>query len=110
MQIVGNGSSSDLLRWYQDHSRNDLPRAWILSVPMFVYRLAMLAWSLWISFTLLKVLKWGWEAFSAHGIWLSPPKAKSKTKAAAEAGGETLNEKAGEKKTTSRETQKKDER
>jgi len=69
MQIAGNGSSSQLLRWYQDLSPSAFPRAWVVSLPMLVYRLFMLAWSLWLAFTLLRWLSWGWEGFSGHGLW-----------------------------------------
>jgi len=73
MNIVGNGSSSNLLRWYQDASDNTLPRAWVFSVPMFAYRVAMLAWALWISFGLVVILKWGWKHFTEPTIWHSSP-------------------------------------
>jgi len=69
MQIAGNGSSSQLLRWYQDLSPVDFPRAWVVSLPMLVYRLLMLAWSLWLAFALLRWLAWGWEGFASHGLW-----------------------------------------
>ena len=69
MQIAGNGSSSQMLRWYQDLSPLDFPRAWVVSLPMLVYRLFMLAWSLWLAFALLRWLTWGWEGFSSHGLW-----------------------------------------
>ena len=77
MNIVGNGSSSGLLRWYQDVSDNTLPQAWVFSIPMPAYRIAMLAWALWISFSLITVLKWGWKQFTHPTIWYTPP-AKSK--------------------------------
>jgi hypothetical protein len=73
MNIVGNGSRSDLLKWYQDVSDNTLPRAWVYSVPMFAYRVAMLVWALWISFTLVGILKWGWKCFTEPTIWHSLP-------------------------------------
>lgn len=46
MQIAGNGSSARLLSWFDDRSGPDLPSAWVLSVPMWVYRVLMLAWAL----------------------------------------------------------------
>ena len=46
MNIIGNGSNSTILRWYQDVSTQHLPQAWLVSIPMFAYRLAMLAWAL----------------------------------------------------------------
>jgi hypothetical protein len=49
MAIAGNGSSATSLRWFQDSSAAVLPRAWVLSVPMWVYRVLMLAWALWIA-------------------------------------------------------------
>ncbi len=73
MSIVGNGSTSGLLRWYQDVSDNTLPQAWIFSIPMLAYRIAMLAWALWISFALIAVLKWGWKQFTQPTIWYSSP-------------------------------------
>jgi len=69
MQISGNGSSSQLLRWYQDIAPGRFPVAWIVSLPMLVYRLFMLAWSLWLAFALLKWVIWGWQSFSMSGLW-----------------------------------------
>ncbi|MHB8808407.1 MAG: hypothetical protein ACYC9M_00135 [Desulfobulbaceae bacterium] len=74
MNIVGNGSNSETLRWYQDHNAEVLPVAWVLSIPMLVYRLAMLAWALWISFSLLNFLKLGWKNFSIPVIWHKIPR------------------------------------
>ena len=69
MQIAGNGSSAALLRWYQDRSVAVLPQAWVISVPLLVYRLLMLAWALWIAQALLRWLRWGWDAFGTGGYW-----------------------------------------
>jgi hypothetical protein len=77
MNIVGNGSDGALLRWYQDSSPEKLPRAWLLSIPMYFYRLAMLAWALWLSFILIRLIKWGWRQFSQPVLWYRPAK-KSK--------------------------------
>ena len=67
MQIEGNGSGSRTLHWYQDRAASDLPRAWIFSVPLMVYRFAMLAWAMWIAWSLLAWLKWGWNAYTTGG-------------------------------------------
>jgi hypothetical protein len=69
MQIQGNGSTRELLRWYQDRSGPELPGAFALSVPMLAYRLAMLAWALWLAHALLGWLRFGWEAFGTGGTW-----------------------------------------
>ena len=71
MQIAGNGSGNYVLNWYQDISGNILPRAWVLSVPIIVYRLLILAWALWLSFALINWLRWAWESFSTGGLWRS---------------------------------------
>lgn len=69
MQISGNGSTAQLLRWYHDRAGSELPRPWVVSVPLFVYRLAMLGWATWIARALLSWLRWGWAAFSSGGLW-----------------------------------------
>ncbi|MGZ5600467.1 MAG: hypothetical protein ACXWFX_07710, partial [Methylobacter sp.] len=53
MQIIGNQSSAFSLNWYQDRSSAILPVATLISVPLIVYRLLMLAWSLWLAVSLL---------------------------------------------------------
>ena len=70
MQIAGNASSAGALRWYQDRSGPVLPRPWVLSVSLWVYRGAMLAWSLWIAQALLGWLRWGYRQWSAGGLWI----------------------------------------
>jgi hypothetical protein len=72
MQIAGNGSSAALLRWYQDRAAAALPRPWALSVSLWIYRLAMLAWALWVAQALIGWLRWGWRCFSAGDLWRSP--------------------------------------
>ncbi|WP_340120875.1 hypothetical protein [Methylobacter svalbardensis] len=69
MQIIGNQSSAFNLNWYQDRSLATLPIATLISVPLMVYRLLMLAWSLWLAVSLLNWLKWGWACFSNNGLW-----------------------------------------
>jgi hypothetical protein len=69
MQITGNGSSSGQLHWYSDRAGQVLPAAAVISVPLLVYRLAMLAWALWLALALLRWLRWGWESVTAGGGW-----------------------------------------
>ncbi|MGH8716921.1 MAG: hypothetical protein ACREUI_09430, partial [Burkholderiales bacterium] len=68
MQIAGNNSTASQLNWYIDRSDARLPQAWVVSVPLFGYRVLMLAWALWLAFALLGWLKWGWGCFSQGGL------------------------------------------
>jgi hypothetical protein len=69
MQVAGNGSSNLLLRWYQDRTMAVLPTAWVISIPLLAYRVLMLAWALWLAYSLITWLRWGWECFSKGGYW-----------------------------------------
>lgn len=69
MQIAGNDSTAYALRWFQDRSDGATPAASVLSVPIWVYRVAMLAWALWLARALLGWLRWGYESWSAGGTW-----------------------------------------
>ena len=69
MQIAGNGSSATLLNWYEDRSDPDLPRVWVVSVPILVYRFLMLAWALWLTLRLIGWLRWGWQGLASPVLW-----------------------------------------
>lgn len=69
MQVAGNGSTAFRLRWYADRAGAVPPTAWMLSVPLLIYRAAMLAWALWLAQALLRWLRWGWESFTMGGGW-----------------------------------------
>ncbi|RLA42399.1 MAG: hypothetical protein DRR06_14545 [Gammaproteobacteria bacterium] len=73
MQVTGNGSSNYFYQWYQDHSSAALPQAWVFSLPLAVFRIAMLLWSLWIVFALMSWIKWGWQCLSAGQLWNNQP-------------------------------------
>jgi len=73
MQIVGNRSSAWSLNWFQDRSNGFLAEAWALSVPMYIYRLFMLLWALWLAIALLKWVQWGWSCFSTQELWRQLP-------------------------------------
>jgi hypothetical protein len=87
MQVRGNGSTADNLRWFTDRSEAILPTPWMISVPILVYRAAMLAWALWIALALLGWLRWGWSAFMSGGGWRkSPPRPRPMMMSPAAAG------------------------
>jgi len=76
MQVRGNGSTPEMLRWFSDRCAAALPTPWMISVPLLAYRGAMLAWALWIALALLRWLRWGFGAFTMGGGWKnSPPRA-----------------------------------
>jgi hypothetical protein len=70
MQIRGNGSTRELLRWYQDRAETVLPRVSLLSLSLWFYRAVMLAWSLWVAQALVGWLRWGWQQWTHGGYWL----------------------------------------
>lgn len=78
MQIQGNASTATQLNWYQDRIGPIYPQAWVVSVPLWVYRGAMLAWALWLAFALLDWLKWGWQRYSEGGLWRPLARRKAK--------------------------------
>jgi hypothetical protein len=76
MDIQGNQSSATNLRWFQDRSDSALPQAWVVSVHLWVYRGLMLAWALWLAYSLMQWIRWGWGAYTTGGAWRTkPPKA-----------------------------------
>ncbi|MBM4380175.1 MAG: hypothetical protein FJ086_12910, partial [Deltaproteobacteria bacterium] len=72
MQVQGNGSSAQLLQWFEDRTGPDWPQGRVYSLPLMAWRLAMLAWALWLARALLGWLNWGWAAFSTGGLWTEP--------------------------------------
>ena len=85
MQITGNDSSGGMLYWYRDRGPSTLPEPSIVSLPILVYRLAMLAWALWLAISLVRWLRWGWESFSTGGLWRSAPGRSKPAKSPADA-------------------------
>jgi hypothetical protein len=66
---MGNGSWAYQLNWYQDRSGEVLTQSRVYSLPITVYRWLMLAWALWLAFSVLKWSKWSWDSFSHGGRW-----------------------------------------
>jgi hypothetical protein len=61
------------LEWFVDQTQDALPRPGVLSVSLWWYKIAMLAWALWLSFVLTRWLKWAWEVFARDGLWRARP-------------------------------------
>ncbi len=69
MSVAGNGSDAYLLRWYQDRVVSTLPEAGMISLPLWVYRILMLVWALWLATSLLRWLQSAWMALNSGGLW-----------------------------------------
>ena len=69
MQIAGNHSTRFQLNWSQDRIDGIMPTPWVVSLPQWIYHLLMLAWSLWLAFSLVSWLRWGWGCFSKDRLW-----------------------------------------
>ena len=78
MLIAGNQSTAYVFNWYQDRWGEGFPQASVLSVPLIVYRLIMLSWALWLAFASVSWLRWGWQQFSAGGLFRSRQKQSHK--------------------------------
>jgi len=68
-----SGGEYGVLAWFQDQTRGALPRPAVLSVSLWWYKIAILAWALWLSLVLTRWLKWAWEGFARDGLWRSRP-------------------------------------
>jgi hypothetical protein len=71
MHVTGNGSTGNSLVWFADRSESALPVASAWSMPIWVYKVLILAWALWLSFALLRWLPWVWRSFAKEGFWHS---------------------------------------
>lgn len=85
MQVQGNGSTETFLRFYVDRVDGFTPTARVVSLPLWLYRVAMLLWSLWLAARLVRWLAWTWRAFTQGGAWR--PLAATKAAPPASGGG-----------------------
>ena len=69
MHVAGHNSYGNVLNWFADGSDSVLPIASVITVPMWVYKVLILVWALWLSFALLRWLPWVWQCFSSNGFW-----------------------------------------
>jgi hypothetical protein len=69
MGIRGYGSYGNNLSWFADRSDTLLPVATVFSLPIWVYRALMLAWTLWLANILIRWLMRGLSAWLRDGYW-----------------------------------------
>jgi hypothetical protein len=74
MGIVGNQSTGQWLKWYSDAATDITPEVVVYSLPLWVYKLAMLTWALWLAFSLVSWARWGWSQLSSNGVWRTSKK------------------------------------
>ncbi len=73
MHIEGNESSAYFYKWFTDQSGELPPAPWVISLPMWVYRAAMLGWSLWLAFALIRWVRAAWDGFKSPVAWYQGP-------------------------------------
>ena len=84
--IAGNGSTARELHWYSDRVALETHSAWVISSPLWLYRVLMLAWALWLANALMQHVRWAWAQFSAGTLWRAKePKAAKPTAGAPQA-------------------------
>jgi hypothetical protein len=72
MQVGGNGSTAAVLRWTFDRVAGEVPSCTAVSLPMAVFRAVMLAWAVWLAWSLVKWLRWGFDSLTTGGGWRKP--------------------------------------
>ncbi|MFZ5569908.1 MAG: hypothetical protein ACOZF0_05865 [Thermodesulfobacteriota bacterium] len=69
MQVAGNGSGQELLHWTQDRAGGSPPRPWVIAGSMYLFRIAMFAWALWLAANLFAWGKWAVATLRVDGFW-----------------------------------------
>lgn len=80
MYIEGYQSYGHQLVWFEDKSAGALSQAWVVSLPMWAYRVSMLLWALWLAFALMRWIPWAWAQLGHRGFWYSAPPRKRPSK------------------------------
>ena len=57
------------VNWYLDRTMGGFPTVGIVSLPLWIYKSLMLLWALWLAASLLRWLRWGFNAFRDGGAW-----------------------------------------
>jgi hypothetical protein len=74
MHVAGNGSTAQGLRWFADRSADALPGAAAVSVPLWIYKIAMLAWAIWLANAVIGWVRYAFAAWAEGGYWRSRPR------------------------------------
>ncbi len=90
MGVAGHGSYGNRLSWFSDQSGGTLPVVAIVTLPMWVYRAAMLVWALWLAQALIGWLRRGLAGWMQGGYWRKPSGKETVKEAAKETAKETV--------------------
>jgi hypothetical protein len=69
MRIEDPTYDASALNWFHDRVSNVLPRPVVVSLSLWFYKAAMLAWALWLSFALVRWVRWAWQSYNVSGLW-----------------------------------------
>lgn len=72
MQVEGSGENGQLLHGYSDRVDGELPRPWVLWLPLWCFRVAMLGWALWLASRIVRWLPWVWQSLAGERLWWWP--------------------------------------
>ncbi len=69
MRIIGESSSGGRLVWFQARGEGSiLPVPTVISVSIWFYRGLMLIWAVWLAFSVLRWVQWGWSQLGQGGF------------------------------------------
>jgi len=84
LNFVSDAKGSGIeLQWYAERVANAMPEPWILSAPQWLWRVLMLAWAVWLAWSLLSWMRWAWANFTDGGAWRPMAVGRSRPRAAA---------------------------
>lgn len=69
MQVEGTGSTEASLEWIFDLVAGPVPTAMAVTAPILVFRGLMLLWAVWLAWSLLRWLRWGFDCLTEGGGW-----------------------------------------
>jgi hypothetical protein len=69
MGISGNHATGGQLIWYQDRAGQVLAQPTVVSLPISMYRLLVVGWTLWLGFSAIRWASWVWTCLHGHGLW-----------------------------------------
>lgn len=69
MVVRGNNSWGSHLQWFADRSPDMVPTAQVISLPLWVYNVVMLVWSLWLAWMVVGWVRKGFAAWMQGGYW-----------------------------------------